>query len=155
MKVVMLGAATLLGVCLLAGCADSSGSSTTPTTTSSSPTTATTSATAGVQAVCDARSQLSTDYDALVNDLKAANLGDAKNQLQAVSADVDAVATAIQGLAADKKAAVQPHVDALQSTLGSLGQAGSLSELATGINTAKEQFTAVLDSLGQQAGCSS
>jgi hypothetical protein len=106
------------------------------------------------QQVCTARTDLKTAYDKVVADLKAANLGDAKTSLAGVSTALSALVSAEQGLATEKKAAIQPQIDALKATVEGLSSATTAAELGAGITTARTQFTAVIDSVATTANCS-
>lgn len=138
MKILLAGAAALLGVSMLTACSDTS--ETEPT---------------AEERACSARSQLSDDYDALVADLKSANFGDASDQLAVIGDDLDEVSAAVEDLSAEKRDAVQPLVDDLKTTVGSLQDSTTLVELQTGLTTAGQQFTEILDTLVDQADCGS
>lgn len=137
MRIAAAGAAALLGVSLLAGCASAPAEPT------------------AEQKVCDSRAQLSKDYQTLVDDLKAANFGDAKKQLAVLKTDVETLATNVSALAEDKKAEVQPQVDALKATLQGLSSVTSLADLQSQLDTAKTQFTSIVDQLKTTANCTS
>ncbi len=107
------------------------------------------------QKVCDERANLSADYDTFVDDLSSGNLGDARDQLAVVKDDLADLAAAVQDLAAERRDAVQPQLDSLQQTITSLTSAGSLEELQTGFETAKQQFADLVAALGSEAGCES
>ena len=103
--------------------------------------------------VCAARATLSSSYQALVADVQALNLGNARNDLTAVKSALTGLGTAASALAAEKKVVLQPQVTALTSTLQGLEQTTTVAELGAGLETAKAQFTAILDTAASSAGC--
>lgn len=132
MTLKMLVAAVALGLLTLSGCSGDA-----------------------AQKVCDERETLASDYDVFVDDLSSGNLGDARDQLVVVKEDLEDVAAAVKELAAEKRDAVQPQVDSLMETVASLADAGSLEELRSGFETAKQQFADLVEALGSEAECES
>ncbi len=135
LRIAVLGTVATMA---LAGCSSSSGSSGGQTEAQ----------------VCAARATLSTSYQAMVADVKALNFGKAKDDLAAVKTAAADLGTAVQRLAAEKKVALQPEVTALTQTLQGLSEATTAAELGAGLDTAKAQFTTLLDSAATAASCS-
>lgn len=154
MKVLQLVATAVLTLGTVTACSSAT-TTTTPTPTSAAASTsagASTSAAAQSQ-VCASRAQLSSSWNRLAADVRAGNFGDAMAQLQAVKVELSAIADGVSGLAAEKKAAAEPQLKALQATVQNLTKATSLSQVRTGLATAQQQLTGVLQTLGTQADC--
>jgi hypothetical protein len=133
-KFLAVTASSMLAVSLLAGC----GKNDVP----------------GAQAaVCDARTNLQSSFQKVADDLQAGNLGDAKTSLAAVTANLATLVAAQQGLAQDKKDQIKPKLDAIKSTLISVGSANSMAEAGAILDTAKAQMTDLVDTVGTSAGC--
>ena len=133
-KFLAITATSMLAVSLLAGC----GKNDVP----------------GAQAaVCDARTNLQSSFQKVADDVQAGNLGDAKTSLAAVTANLATLVAAQQGLAQDKKDQIKPKLDAIKSTLISVGSANSMAEAGAILDTAKAQMTDLVDTVGTSAGC--
>jgi hypothetical protein len=104
-------------------------------------------------AVCDARTNLQSSFQKVADDVQAGNLGDAKTSLAAVTANLATLVAAQQGLAQDKKDQIKPKLDAIKSTLISVGSANSMAEAGAILDTAKAQMTDLVDTVGTSAGC--
>ena len=152
MRVMQLVATAVLTLGTITACSSAT-TTTTPTPTSAAASTATSTSAAAQSQVCASRAQLSSSWNQLVADVRSGNFGDAMAQLQAVKAELSAVADGVSGLASEKKAAVVPQLKALQATVQNLTKATSLSQVRAGVATAQQQLTGVLQTLGTQADC--
>lgn len=150
MKVMRLVATAVLALGTVTACSSAT-TTTSPTPTSAA---ASTSTSAAAQSqLCASRAQLSSSWNQLGADVRSGNFGDAMAQLQAVKVELSAVATGVSGLASEKKAAVEPQLKALQATVQGLTKSTSLGQVRTGVATAQQQLTEVLQTLGTQADC--
>ena len=103
--------------------------------------------------VCTAQAEVSSNYNELVSNVKAANFGDASTSLTALSNSLNDLESADQTLDEVQKQEVQGEVDKLKSTLSSLGGASSLEELGRKLDDSATQMQSVIDSIKTTANC--
>lgn len=104
-------------------------------------------------AVCDARTNLQSSFQAMADDIQAGNFGDAKTQLATVTTSLATLTAAQQGLAQEKKDQIKPKLEAIRTTLVSVGAATSLAQAGAILDTAKAQMTDLVDTVGTSAEC--
>lgn len=105
------------------------------------------------EAFCDARDDLSSSVQSVVDDARAGNFGEAQDGLDDVEAAADEVAETGEDLGADTRAEVQGDVDELRSTLDTLGAASSLEELGASLEDATASIDGIVDALGNTVDC--
>lgn len=110
--------------------------------------------TSATDRACSARDDLSTSVQKVVTDLKAGNLGDAKDQLGDVKSKVSALGDAVGDLGSQEKDELQPQVQQVQDDLKALTGASSLTELRTAFTTLNTSVTALVNDLGTDLKCS-
>jgi uncharacterized phage infection (PIP) family protein YhgE len=129
------GVASLLAVVLLlaaAGCADDESAS---------------------DRVCDARSELRDDLQAVVDDVSEGNLGDAQDGLDDVQSAYDDLASAVGDLEGEQREALEPEVDQLESEVAELGDADSLDELGAGVESVLDSAESIVQDVGEALDC--
>src|SRR5580765_6124734 len=84
--------------------------------------------------VCDARKDLSDSVDKVADEVKAGNLGDAKDDLAAVSSSFADLASAFGKLTDQQKSDLQQQVDKLKSDANALTDASTKDELSSAVD---------------------
>lgn len=110
--------------------------------------------TSATDRACSARDDLSTSVQKVVSDLKAGNLGDAKDQLSDVKSKVSALGDAVGDLSSQEKNELQPQVQQVQDDLKALTGVTSLTELRTAFTTLNSSASALVKDLGTDLKCS-
>jgi outer membrane murein-binding lipoprotein Lpp len=103
--------------------------------------------------VCDARSELRDALDQVATDVKAANFGDASDDLSQVGEAYDGLVSAVDDLAQEQRDALAPQVDALKSDITALTDAQSLDDLRTGLDTVVSQAQTIYDEIANTLSC--
>lgn len=129
------GVASLLAVVLLlaaAGCGDDESAS---------------------DRVCDARSELRDDLQAVVDDVSEGNLGEAQDGLDDVQSAYDDLASAVSDLEGEQREALEPEVDQLESDVAELEDADSLDELGAGVESVLDSAETIVQDIGEALDC--
>jgi hypothetical protein len=103
--------------------------------------------------VCAARSDLDDAIAVVVDDLKSANFGDAKDSVAGVSAAADTLKGAVGDLASEQRDAIQPQTDALSSAVTAIGDASSLPELQAAMSSLSTAVSAWADAAASDLDC--
>jgi polyhydroxyalkanoate synthesis regulator phasin len=103
--------------------------------------------------VCDARSVLRDDVQAVVDDVADGNLGDARDGLDEVQSASDDLASAVSDLGEEQRAALEPEVDQLESQVAELNNAESLEELGTGVDSVVANAESIVQDVGETLDC--
>lgn len=104
--------------------------------------------------VCTAREGVSSAVKAVGDDLKSANLGDAKTSAADIGPAFDDLTAAIGNLKDEEREALQPQVDAITSELAGLGDVTSIAGLETIITTVGSDISALTDDIEADLDCS-
>ncbi|WP_017936383.1 hypothetical protein [Nocardioides sp. Iso805N] len=110
--------------------------------------------TSATDKACSARDDLSTSVQKVVTDLKAGNLGNAKDQLSDVKSKLSALGDAVGDLKSQEKDELQPQVQQVQDDLKALTDVSSLTELRTAFTTLDSSASALVKDLGTDLKCS-
>jgi hypothetical protein len=103
--------------------------------------------------VCDARSDLRDALDDVLEDVQAANLGDAQEALGEAGDAYDELTAALEDLAQEEREALAPEVDALQSDIQSLRDVQSLDQLGAGLDAVVSQAQVIYNEITDTLGC--
>jgi hypothetical protein len=148
MDVRRFAAAGVVVLALVAGCSDSDPDS----TASPSPSTDG-SATGASVAVCDAAEGVRSSFQTVVDDVRARNFGDAKTSASQVGTELAGLATAVDDLADEKQAAIEPDLETARDAIGSLSDAGSLADITAALGTARTSVDSALSTVGETEDC--
>lgn len=102
---------------------------------------------------CAQRAKVSEQIDRIAKDVTELNFGDARTAISALPAEFDQLRADAADLADDVKAAVQPDLDALQTSIAALKDVSTIDELETALADIESQLTSTLDSLKTAATC--
>ncbi len=130
------GALAVVLLTLLAACGDSE---------SGSPT--------AEEQVCTAEAALSASVDQVVEDVKAVNLGQARDNWQTVQDDAAQLQAAVAELASETREELAPLVDELRTTVGSVTDATSLEELGSTLDSAEQQLNQIVSTATRDLDC--
>ena len=125
---VVLAAATLL---LLAGCGGQSAS----------------------ERVCEARSELGSAVDSVVDELGTGNLGAARDQVPDVQDAYEELNEAVDGLSAEQADRLRPQVEAIRSDLQGLGDAADVKDLRERIDAVGDDISSLTSQVVEQLSC--
>jgi hypothetical protein len=103
--------------------------------------------------VCDARTELRDALDQVATDVKAANFGDASDDISQVREAYDGLASAVDDLAQEQRDALAPQVDALKSDITALTDVQNLDDLSTGLDTVVSQAGTIYDDITDTLNC--
>ena len=102
---------------------------------------------------CTAKDDLSTSIKTVVDDVKAGNLGNARDHLGAVRSSASDLASAVSDLGSQQRKTLQPQVDEIRGELESLSNATSLTELSAGVSALTSSASTLFSDLGDDLGC--
>ena len=103
--------------------------------------------------MCDARSELRDALDQVATDVRAANFGDASDDLAQVREAYDGLVAAVDDLAQEERDALAPQVDALQSDITALTDAENLDDLRAGLDTVASQAETIYEDIAGTLNC--
>ena len=106
------------------------------------------------QQVCSDRANLKSAMTTVVEKVRQGNFTAAKNDVPAVKDALNSLRQSAKNLQSQQAQALQPQVDTLKSTLANLGNATSLSELRTGLESASSQVQSISDEIVSTLNCS-
>ena len=102
---------------------------------------------------CEARAGVSSAVAVVVDDLRAANFGKAKEGLGGITKAVDELAKAIGELAAAQRQALAPQAEELRTSAAALKNASGLIELQTQVTRVSTQTKSLVDAIGEGLAC--
>lgn len=135
MRTTRIAVAGVLAVALSSACSDDAG----PT---------------AEEQVCDAASEVRTSLRTVVDDVREADFGAAKDALPAVGSALDDLGAAAQDLGEERRSDVEPDLQAAQDALGSLTSANSLADISAALTSARTSIESAIDTAGRSADCS-
>lgn len=103
--------------------------------------------------MCDARSELRDSLDAVADDVRAANFGDASDEISNVRDAYDELAAAVNDLGQQQREALAPQVDALESDLASLQEAQSLDDVSASLDAVMSQAESIYEEITDTLSC--
>lgn len=106
------------------------------------------------QQVCSDRANLKSAMTTVVENVRAGKFTAAKNDVPAVKDAFNSLRQSAENLQSQQAQALQPQVDTLKSTLTNLGNAKSLSELRTGLESASTQVQSISNEIVSTLNCS-
>lgn len=136
MNLMRIAAMAAVVVTLLAACGDSG---------SSSPT--------AEEQVCSAEAALSASVEQVAEDVKALNLGQARDSWQTVQDDAAQLVDAVDELASETQAELEPLVTELRTTVSSVTDATSLEELGSTLDSAEQQLSQIVSTATKSLDC--
>jgi uncharacterized phage infection (PIP) family protein YhgE len=102
---------------------------------------------------CDDASSFESAVSQLVDDVKAGNFGDAKDQLSKVESRFSSLQSSAKHPASDTRSTVEGQLDDLKSTLQGLTSVGSLGDIESTLNEAGSQLQDALSSITDALSC--
>lgn len=105
------------------------------------------------EAVCSDISTLKGSVGVLRDDVEAGNFGDARDQLDTIEKDYEALRSSASDLAASEKDNIEADLDEVKATLSSLTSATSLAEVQATLQTARSQIADLLTSITETLDC--
>jgi hypothetical protein len=102
---------------------------------------------------CAAKDDLSASIRTVVDDVRAGNLGDARDHLDEVRSRASDLGSAVSDLGSQERDRLQPQVDKVRDELKDLTSATSLSELSSGVTTVTSSASALFSDLGDDLSC--
>jgi phage shock protein A len=104
--------------------------------------------------VCAARADVRDSLAKVADDVRAGNLGDAKDALGDVQTAVDGLKSAIAELGAQERDKLQPQLDQLRTDMDHLRAANSLSAVQAAAATAAMHLATLVSSIQSDLNCS-
>lgn len=103
--------------------------------------------------MCAARAELRSAVTAVADELQAGNFGTAKENLGAVTTAIDDLNEAVGELAADRREALAPDVEAVRDGIAGLSDASGLVDLSARLGAVRADIEDLLDKVGRDLGC--
>lgn len=103
--------------------------------------------------VCDERADLQEDLDEVAADLRAGNLGEARDSLDDVRSSAQELVDAVADLGAEERRQLGTDLDELQTDLDSLGTSDGLSGLEQAFESVRDGVQGSLQSLQGDLRC--
>jgi hypothetical protein len=104
---------------------------------------------------CAAKDELSQAIRKVVDDVRAANLGDARDDLEVVRARAADLRDALSDLAEKQRDRLRPQADQLKDDLEQLRNASSLDDLRAGLASAASSASDLVSRLDADLDCQS
>jgi hypothetical protein len=104
-------------------------------------------------AACDARDALGEQVRQLADDVAAADLGQARDDLAAVRADYEDLRSDLGLLRTELRDELRPDVEALQAAMATLTGARSLDEIRTGLDAVTTAVHGIVDQVTTTLDC--
>jgi hypothetical protein len=104
--------------------------------------------------VCSDRAQLSSAVSTVADDLRGGNFSKAKSDVPAVGDALNNLKQSAQSLQSEQSQALRPKIDELKSTVASLKNSTSFSELRTGFDSVKAQAQSIGNEIESTLKCS-
>jgi outer membrane murein-binding lipoprotein Lpp len=103
--------------------------------------------------VCDARSELGSAVEGVVDELGAGNLGDARDQVPDVQDAYDELNAAVDELSAEQADELRPQVEAIRSDLQGLDDAADVDDLRQRIDAVGDDISSLTSQVADQLSC--
>ena len=103
--------------------------------------------------VCDARSELRSAVEGVVDEIGAGNVGEARDQVPDVQEAYDDLDAALDELSAEQAEELRPQVEAIRSDLQGLGDAADVDDLRDRINTVGDDISSLTSQVADQLSC--
>jgi hypothetical protein len=104
--------------------------------------------------VCDARAELRTSLSVAVDDVKAGNLGAARDSATQARTAFDDLTKAAGELKGETAQEVQPEVDQLRANVDQLTDVTSLQQLSTQVQSILDDVGGILGKVSDRLDCS-
>lgn len=103
--------------------------------------------------VCDARTDLRSAVNTVVDDVRAGNFGQARDDLQGVSSAFDELKSATDDLAGEQREALSPDVEQLQADVSALTDVSNLDQLGANLSTIQNDVQSIFDEISSSLDC--
>jgi hypothetical protein len=103
---------------------------------------------------CISRNALSRAIHRFETNVKAANFGAARDNVNQARAAAASLKTAVRNLPNEERQRVEPQIDQMQNYLASLTPASGLSHVATTARGIRTQFSSALNTIRNDLTCS-
>ena len=103
--------------------------------------------------VCDSRSAFSDAVQTVANDVSSGNLGDARNNLTAVTTTFGNLVDSIKKLTDQQRQALQPQIDKIQADVQQFANLNGRGDLQGAIDTTRTDVESALSSVKTDLNC--
>jgi hypothetical protein len=105
------------------------------------------------RAVCTSTQDLQSSVDEFTGDVSSGSFDAAADQLPVVDDAAKALATAVEKLGGSQEQSIERELAAMESTVGELSSANSLSDASASIDQLERELTEVVDSVEDTVSC--
>ena len=105
------------------------------------------------QQVCDARSDFSDAVSKVADDLRALNLGQARDDADAVRSTFDKLADSFKQLTQEQRDRLQPQIDKVKSDVSSFSDVRSVDEIRSSLDSTQSDVKVVVDAIQSDLKC--
>jgi len=105
------------------------------------------------QQVCDARSDFSDAVSKVADDLRALNLGQARDDADAVRSTFDKLADSFKQLTQEQRDRLQPQIDKVKSDVSSFSDVRSVDEIRSSLDSTQSDVKTVVDAIQSDLKC--
>jgi hypothetical protein len=109
--------------------------------------------TSAADQVCDARADLDTAVQKVIDDVTSLNFGAARDALGDARSSLDDLVTAVGNLADEEREKIAPEVTQLQEDLSSLDDVNSIDDLTTALGDIQSKAETALSSIESDLDC--
>jgi hypothetical protein len=109
--------------------------------------------TSAADQVCDARADLDTAVQKVIDDVTSLNFGAARDAIGDARSSLDELVTAVRNLADEEREKIAPDVTQLQADLSSLDDVNSIDDLGTALGNIQSKAEAALSSIESDLNC--
>lgn len=103
--------------------------------------------------VCEARLEVRGSVETVRRNLRAANLGEAREAVDDVRLAMDNLNESVARLSAEEAQRIRPAMESLRTATGSLGNPDSIAEVRNGLAAVSDEIADSLQEVRKAVGC--
>jgi gas vesicle protein len=105
------------------------------------------------QQVCDDKSAFSSSVQQVGNDIRALNLGQARDSASKAVDAFNQLVDSVRKLSDEKRQSVSPHLDNIQSDVSAFTDVNNVSELSSALDRTRSDAQSAVDAIQSDLNC--
>jgi hypothetical protein len=105
------------------------------------------------QQVCDDKSAFSSSVQQVGNDIRALNIGQARESASKAIDAFNALVDSVKKLSEEKRQSVSPHLDNIQSDVSAFTDVNNASELSSDVDRTRSDAQSAVDAIQSDLNC--
>jgi hypothetical protein len=105
------------------------------------------------QQVCDDKAAFSSSVQQVGNDIRALNLGQAKDSAQKAVDAFNALVDSVKKLTNEQRSSLSPQVDSIQSDVSAFTDVNNASELSSALDRTRSDAQSAVDAIQSDLSC--